>query len=159
MVVIMNSHNLKRGAIIGAAAAMLSGCGNFAQRISEPIRQAVQLEPNARAHGENYQKMIYLMGRLMMGEEQERADAAGRLGILHDARAVPALVAALKDPSKLVRSNAAWALGEIGDPAAGPALREALNDEDEMTRNDAARALGMLREGKPSVAAHNSGQR
>jgi len=159
MVVIMNSHNLKRGAIIGAAAAMLSGCGNFAQRISEPIRQAVQLEPNARAHGENYQKMIYLMGRLMMGEEQERADAAGRLGILHDARAVPALAAALKDPSKLVRSNAAWALGEIGDPSAASALRETLSDPDAFTRNDAAEALRKLKVEKAPASAGMHGSK
>gem|GEM_PF-6181531 len=149
----MASHNLRRGVILGTAAAMLSGCGSFADRVAAPIVQAVKLEPRLSSADDRYQKMIFLVGRLMMGEEQEREDAAGKLGLLRDARAVSALVRALKDPSKRVRGNAAWALGEIGDRSAVPALTDTLNDEDPITRQDAAMALGKIGSLNPPAAS------
>ena len=59
------------------------------------------------------------------------------------AEAVPALVAALKDPNKPVRRGAADALANIGPAAAGavPALVAALKDPDEIVRQHAADAL------------------
>jgi HEAT repeat protein len=144
MIVMMSNHTLKRAAIIGAAAAMLSGCAGFAERMTISAPAAVKVEPRQRTTEDGYHKMVFLMGRLMMGEEEERAEAAGKLGILRDARAVPALVNALKDHSKLVRGNAAWALGEIGDIGAVPALKQTLEDEDQMIRQDASVALSKI---------------
>lgn len=61
--------------------------------------------------------------------------AAGNSG---DARAVPALSAALHDDEPLVRAHAAWALGQLGTPAAPAALEEALAAE---TDDDVRREL------------------
>jgi HEAT repeat protein len=62
------------------------------------------------------------------------------------AEAVPALVAALKDPNKPVRRDAAAALANIGPAAAGavPDLIAALKDPDEIVRQRVADALGRV---------------
>ena len=62
------------------------------------------------------------------------------------AEAVPALVAALKDPNKDTRQSAAYMLGEIGPDALGavPALAAALEDRHEDVRESAAYALGKM---------------
>jgi HEAT repeat protein len=55
--------------------------------------------------------------------------------------AVPDLVAALKDESKIVRTGAAYALGEIGSADAVPALQGAGKDSEREVRVAAASAL------------------
>jgi HEAT repeat protein len=57
--------------------------------------------------------------------------------------AVPALVAALKDPDQRLAEAATDALTKVG-PAAVPPLLEALKDENPMRRSQAARALGEI---------------
>ena len=52
-----------------------------------------------------------------------RADAAEALAHVPHDRVVPALIAALEDPSPSVRFSAAYALGEQGDPTAREALQ------------------------------------
>lgn len=59
-----------------------------------------------------------------------RRNVAVALGNLGDARAVPALVKALRDPDDpVVRGHAAWALGRVGGAAAREALEAARRDE------------------------------
>ncbi len=61
-----------------------------------------------------------------------RRNVAVALGNLGDARAVPALAEALRDPDDpVVRGHAAWALGRIGGPDARAALEAARVGEDD----------------------------
>jgi HEAT repeat protein len=74
-----------------------------------------------------------------------RASAAWALGEIEHRRAVPALIAALKDGDALVRRSAARALGSTEDPSAIPALTELLRaDADGSVRAAAAWALGEI---------------
>ena len=63
--------------------------------------------------------------------------------------AVPALIGALGDRSWVVRYRAAEALGGIRDPRVAPALAELLEDEKDHVRYMAAKGLG----GVPAMAA------
>ena len=76
------------------------------------------------------------------GLKETAADALSRIG----AEAVPALIAALRDPDAPVRLQAARALSRIGPEAAPavPALTAALSDHDVLVRRNAARALGQI---------------
>jgi HEAT repeat protein len=73
-----------------------------------------------------------------------RRNAAWTLGALDDARAVPALVGALRDREAQVRSQAAWALGAIDEREAVPSLIAALADHDVKVRRQTAWALGAI---------------
>jgi HEAT repeat protein len=71
------------------------------------------------------------------------AGAIGKLGA--DAQpAVPDLIAALHDDSKLVQMGAAYALGEIRNADAVPALQEAIKSNEKEVRTAAAAALKMI---------------
>jgi HEAT repeat protein len=71
------------------------------------------------------------------------AGAIGKLGT--DAQpAVPDLIAALHDDSKLVQMGAAYALGEIRSTDAVPALQEASKSTEKDVRIAAAAALKMI---------------
>jgi len=60
-------------------------------------------------------------------------------------RALPALLAALRDENKSVRKYAAWAVHRIGpQPSHVPALIATLADQDSLVRRAAARTLGEL---------------
>lgn len=76
------------------------------------------------------------------GVRQTATDSLARIGL----PALPALIAALKDPQADVRDRAAQALARMGPPAqeAVPALVAALNDTDWRVRRSAARALGQI---------------
>ncbi len=68
------------------------------------------------------------------------------LGNLGDARAVPALIAALRHDEPLVRGHAAWALGRLGGAAARQAVELAMDDEgDTWVREESMAALEQLR--------------
>jgi HEAT repeat protein len=58
-----------------------------------------------------------------VGFAQKRALVCEALGRIGDARAAPALIAALRDPNRAVATWAAWSLESTGDPEALPALR------------------------------------
>ena len=73
-----------------------------------------------------------------------RRNAAWALGALDDQRAVPSLVAALKDPEPAVREQTAWALGAIDDARAVQPLIGALRDDTPAVRRQAAWALGAI---------------
>lgn len=57
-----------------------------------------------------------------VGFAQKRALVCEALGRIGDARAAPALIAALRDPNRAVATWAAWSLEGTGDPEALPAL-------------------------------------
>ena len=81
---------------------------------------------------------------------QIRADryyAAHLFGDLKDVRAVPILVALLKDED--VMEVVPWSLGEIGDKSAIPPLKDALGDNSLTMRASAIRALEKLERDTP----------
>ncbi|HTJ40996.1 MAG TPA: HEAT repeat domain-containing protein [Kofleriaceae bacterium] len=73
--------------------------------------------------------------------EKERIGAVTALARLGDKRALKPLVAALHDPSSMVRAIAAAGLGKLGHRAALPALREAENDPDPLVQKRAHTAV------------------
>ena len=73
------------------------------------------------------------------------AESLGKFGPEAQA-AVPDLIAALKDESKMVRMGAAYALGEIGSTDAVPALQEAAKDSETEVRDAAATATKQIRQ-------------
>ena len=73
--------------------------------------------------------------------EKERISAVTALARLGDKRALRPLVAALHDPSAMVRAIAAAGLGKLGHRAAVPALREAQRDPDPLVQKRAHTAL------------------
>ena len=77
-----------------------------------------------------------------------RTRAAVRLGELGDRRAVPALLASLRDSDENVRREAAKALGAIKDPKAVAVLIEAIQDKEPGVRAYAAYALGEIKDTK-----------
>ncbi len=82
---------------------------------------------------------------------QIRADryyAAHLFGDLKDVRAVPILVALLKDED--VKEIVPWSLGEIGDKSAIPPLKDALGDNSLTMRASALRALEKLERDIPN---------
>jgi hypothetical protein len=81
---------------------------------------------------------------------QIRADryyAAHLFGDLKDVRAVPILVALLKDED--VKEVVPWSLGEIGDKSAIPPLKDAVDDNSLTMRASALRALEKLERDTP----------
>ena len=79
------------------------------------------------------------MGMLAAREDRgRRGDTTGTV--------VPALVAALKDPSPEVRRAAAQSLGQIGDRRATSGLLGVLGDDDPGVRTQAIEALGELQD-------------
>jgi HEAT repeat protein len=105
-----------------------------------------------KSASEHETSLPHLMDVLAGGEDWfGRAGAARQLGAIGDARALPALIEALRAENKLVRMAAARALGEIGDAGAVPALIEALRDESDSVQLDAAVALNNI--GTPDALA------
>jgi HEAT repeat protein len=97
-----------------------------------------------------------LMKKLATDKKPEvRADAAKQLGDLGAWDDVPALAAALKDPSAEVRAGAAYALVELKDKAkdAVPALKEALGDRDRLVVYNVVVALHNMEAGTPAELA------
>jgi hypothetical protein len=78
--------------------------------------------------------------------EKERISAVTALARLGDKRALKPLVAALHDPSGMVRAIAAAGLGKLGHRAALPALREAQNDPDPLVQKRARTAVVQVSE-------------
>ncbi len=74
-----------------------------------------------------------------------RKQVAWALGAIDNARAVPALLTALRDASAGVRHQAAWALGAIDDARAVDALVSALQDSDASTREEHALLKQLIR--------------
>lgn len=73
-------------------------------------------------------------------ERTHHPHLATLLGRIGDRRAVPALIAAMDDPDKLVRFYTVRALGRLGDPRAIPALLGASEDQ-RVVKKPIARAV------------------
>jgi HEAT repeat protein len=82
-----------------------------------------------------------LLAELKSHDENVRARAAHDLGKTADPAVIPALAAALNDPSHRVRGEVIFALGAIRDPASLKALLGALQDPDSDLRVLAIRML------------------
>ncbi len=97
-----------------------------------------------------------LMKKLATDKKADaRADAAKALGEMGAWDAVPALAAALKDPSPDVRAGAAYALVKLKDKSkdAVPALKDALGDRDRLVRYNAVVALHNMEAATPAELA------
>ncbi len=81
---------------------------------------------------------------LATGALPVRVAAVEALGMIGDARAVPALFTALEDADDSIRETAAEALGRIGDQSALDVLIRSLHDYSEWVRRASAEALGLL---------------
>jgi HEAT repeat protein len=73
-----------------------------------------------------------------------RRNAAWALGALDDQRAVPSLIASLKDVEMAVREQASWALGALDDKRAVQPLIGTLRDTSPAVRRQSAWALGAI---------------
>jgi len=71
----------------------------------------------------------------------ERRDAAHELGKAKDPRAVPALIAALKDEEPMVRLDVSGALIDIGKPVVDPLIEAVKHDNDPIFLWNAIRVL------------------
>jgi len=90
--------------------------------------------------------------RLSSSDEEERRDALMKLGAMHRPAASRAALAALKDPSPIVRATATKAVLSIGEEESAAALIPLLNDKDEFVRREAAYALGLTHSRKATAA-------
>jgi HEAT repeat protein len=93
---------------------------------------------------EEHGVISYLIDRVHVGDEWQRAEAAEMLGRLRVGRAVPHLVAALDDEMEDVRTVAARGLAAIGDPRAVGPLARALNDPSRWTLSLVAENLMVM---------------
>ena len=86
--------------------------------------------------------MVHALIPMLTDEDKEvgriAAEALGRQG---DRRAVPHLIAALRENYPLLRESAALALSHLADERALPALRDLLGDGNPQVRRSAERAL------------------
>jgi HEAT repeat protein len=79
---------------------------------------------------------------LLTDEDKEVGRIAAQgLGQRGDRRAVPHLIAAMRDSYPLLRESAALALGQLADRRALPALRELMQDDSQKVRRSAEVAL------------------
>jgi HEAT repeat protein len=83
--------------------------------------------------------------RLSSGDQEERRDAAMKLGGMRVAAASRAALPALGDVSPIVRATAAKSILLIGPEESAAALVPLLKDKEEFVRREAAYALGMTR--------------
>ncbi len=93
--------------------------------------------------GWRFVRVSRAIDRLSSASPGVRSQAASNLGAAKSQRAVPALIAALRDQDPSVRTAAAQALGQIGDPRALDPLLAALKaNVDPTIFDDEHRAIG-----------------
>jgi serine/threonine-protein kinase len=86
-------------------------------------------------------------------DEDVRLDGVRSLEFSRDPRALPALIAALRDPSLKVKAEAVQAITRMGEQATGPViqlLNDAIDEIDFLTARFAAKCLGQI--GDDSIA-------
>jgi HEAT repeat protein len=115
--------------------------------LNSPRQQSVFMREEAREAllkiGESALIKILKHPQTALVDVYQRAAAAQALCLFNDARAIGALVEALKD-EYLVREGAEEALREIGDERAVGPLIQVLKDEDYQVRKVAAKILGEI---------------
>lgn len=117
------------------------------KRLASPFALALfftSLLVGPRAHAD---PVLKLMGILRIAPDyKQRMTAAMALARRKDKRAVPALIAALKDPHPMVRGVVAGVLGKLGDHRAIPALESLLSTaQEQFLRSQAKEALMALK--------------
>ncbi|HJU22968.1 MAG TPA: HEAT repeat domain-containing protein [Casimicrobiaceae bacterium] len=95
------------------------------------------------AGGDSFDGLLELIGN-SAASAAVRATAGWLFERLGDARAIPALICALRDSAAEVRCQSALALGTLGGEQAFDALLSALDDSDDRVASVAASALGTL---------------
>jgi len=90
------------------------------------------------------QQVLELYTRSKSDDPMVRRYLTVVLGDLHDRKATPLLLEALKDADAETRIYALWSLGELRDPSALPALQQAATDDDSGIRKMAVYALGEM---------------
>jgi tetratricopeptide (TPR) repeat protein len=108
------------------------------ERLMRPASDTATEPPPTQATVEK------LVNELKADDENVRAEAAGRLGVVKAGNAVPALIEALRDKAWFVRYRAAMSLGDLGDLSAVPALIALLDDPEAPVIFDAHRSLKKL---------------
>jgi serine/threonine-protein kinase len=86
-------------------------------------------------------------------DEEVRLDGVRSLEFSRDARALPAFIEALRDPSLKVKAEAVQAITRMGEQASGPViqlLNDAIDEADFLTARFAAKTLGLI--GDESIA-------
>jgi HEAT repeat protein len=86
-------------------------------------------------------RMDDLLNKLQSKITLERRDAAHELGKTKDPRAVPPLIAALKDEEPMVRLDVSGALIDIGKPVVDPLIEAVKRDSDSIFLWNAIRVL------------------
>lgn len=124
----------KKSGVRGAAAVALGQIRNdtAVATLTQVLSAQIEMAGVGKAKRKGIEENVFVL----------RA-AAKSLGQIGSARALPALLGALKNEKAPadVRREAATSLGMIGDPAAAPALREALAAEDAYLSQAANEAL------------------
>jgi HEAT repeat protein len=120
---------------IEGRADLLGGIARFGGK------SAIRVLAKALADKDDY---IRYWAAERMGLTRTSGPTRPLLGSQNDPAAVPPLIGALSDPSKLVRETAAKSLGVIGNWMAVSALCTALKDSDMPVRKAAAKALGNI---------------
>ncbi len=109
----------------------------------EPIDGTPELIPLLRISAEDFTRRFGHTPVKRAKCEGLQRNAAIALGNSGDPAAVPALAAALRDGTPLVRAHAAWALGRLATAEALQALRDAaLSNDDPLVRDEIDAALG-----------------
>jgi epoxyqueuosine reductase len=125
---------------------------DFAER---PEQQTPELIPLLQISDPEFRTRYQGTALRRAGRNRFVRNVAVALGNLRDARAVPALWAALtSDPDPIVRGHAAWALGQIGGADAKAALRAApLRERDPETLREIGYARDALDRNSPDGGA------
>lgn len=90
--------------------------------------------------------------KALRDESPVRCAAVMSLARLGEVRAVPALIAMLRDPAPEVRYHAVTGLGRLQAKATVPAVQSMLDDSDAMVRKGAEKALSQLGIEKPRIS-------
>ena len=111
------------------------------------VRASAHQNLESIASAENtFAKPDDFAGRLTDPNPDIEMTAAECLGLLRDARAVPALMKLIASPDPEVKLNAVKGLGEAGDRSALPMLRQLINDPDLNMRGWGIIGLGKLKD-------------
>ncbi len=140
-----NPENRRRACVLLASARDASAAPAISQVLSDPSPIVRSAALGAWRSIQGSDALDRLQQALKSDRDREvRWRAAIELEALGDRKAVPALIAALKDSDHLVRTGAAEALKGIPDPQAVRPLIRSLREKDAAVRRAATEGLGRI---------------